>query len=150
MRADVQRIQRQLIALQLLASGEDDGVFGQNTLTAANRFLTTRQLPPLEPPYTPSSIAGLTRVLFPEDAAKPPSPFNLGTLLSLYRLLKGQPMTSDQVGGLVRAILTFLAGIAVARGWVDNATALTIVGGLVTVLTAAWSVFTNRPAKIAK
>lgn len=58
-------------------------------------------------------------------------------------------MTSDQFGGVVRAILTFLAGFAVTKGIVDSATALTITGAVVTIATAAWSYYTNRPAKIA-
>ena len=57
-------------------------------------------------------------------------------------------MTNDQIGGLIRAILTFLGGLAVGQGWLDNATMITIVGGLVTVGTAIWSFWTNRPAKV--
>lgn len=57
-------------------------------------------------------------------------------------------MTSDQIGGIIRAILTFLAGIAVTKGWVDNATAMTIVGGVVTVAVAVWSYITNKPGKV--
>ena len=58
-------------------------------------------------------------------------------------------MTIDQVGGIIRAIVTFLAGIAVSKGLVDNATALTVGGAIVTLGTAAWSWWSNRPQKIA-
>lgn len=57
-------------------------------------------------------------------------------------------LTSDQIGGIARALLTTLAGIAVTKGWVDQNTAVTIVGGVVTVFVAAWSWYTNRPQKI--
>lgn len=55
-------------------------------------------------------------------------------------------MNGDQLGGILRAILTTLAGFAVAKGWVDNATALSVTGGVVTVIVAVWSWWTNRPA----
>ena len=57
-------------------------------------------------------------------------------------------MTPDQIGGLVRAILATAGGVAVSKGWVDNSTATAIAGGLVTIVTAAWSYWTNRPGKV--
>lgn len=57
-------------------------------------------------------------------------------------------LTSDQIGGIARALLTTVGGIAVTKGWVDQNTAVTISGGLVTVIVAAWSWWTNRPQKI--
>lgn len=57
-------------------------------------------------------------------------------------------LTSDQIGGIARALLTTIAGVAVTKGWVDQNTAVTVVGGVVTVLVAVWSWYTNRPQKI--
>ena len=57
-------------------------------------------------------------------------------------------MTSDQIGGVVRAILIFAGGWLVTQGWVDNATMQTIVGAVVTVITTLWSLYTNRAAKV--
>lgn len=57
-------------------------------------------------------------------------------------------MTSDQVGGLIRSILLFIGGWAVTQGWLDNGTMVAVVGGIVTVLTAVWSLWSNRAAKV--
>ena len=57
-------------------------------------------------------------------------------------------LTSDQIGGLVRAVGTTLAGVAVAKGWTDNNTAVWVVGGAATLAVGAWSWWTNRPAKV--
>lgn len=59
-------------------------------------------------------------------------------------------MTSDQVGGIIRAILAAIAGFFVSKGWVDNTTALAITGAVATVIVAVWSYFTNQPSKIVE
>ena len=59
-------------------------------------------------------------------------------------------MTSDQIGGIVRAILAAIAGFFVSKGWVDNTTALTITGAVAAIIVAIWSVFTNQPSKIVE
>lgn len=153
---NVTEIQQRLQKLGYLPVGEDDGKFGQKSLDAYNHWRASKGAGPVNA----ASMSQLNIDLFPEEqpGATPrltPNPVvqAIGALafrLLLNRLSKGLiPMTSEQIGGVIRAILTFLAGLAVAKGWVDNATALTIVGALVTIATAAWSVFTNRPANIA-
>ena len=57
-------------------------------------------------------------------------------------------MNNDQVGGLLRALLTFGAGVLVSKGWIDAGTAGTVVGGLVTVGVALWSFQTNKPGTV--
>ena len=58
-------------------------------------------------------------------------------------------MGSDEIGGIVRAILAALGGVLVTKGYIDNATMLAIVGALVTIITAAWSVWQKKNAKAA-
>lgn len=57
-------------------------------------------------------------------------------------------MTGDQLGGVVRALLTTGAGILVAKGYIDNSLAQQIVGALVTLIVSAWSWNTNHPDKL--
>lgn len=49
-----------------------------------------------------------------------------------------------QIFGVVRTMLAFGAGILVSKGYFDSATADTIVGAVVTLLTAGWSIFEKR------
>lgn len=46
---------------------------------------------------------------------------------------------TPQITGLVRHILTFAGGYAVAKGLVDEATVNELVGAVITILGAAWS-----------
>ena len=57
-------------------------------------------------------------------------------------------LTSDQIGGIIRVIVTTITGILVTKGVIDNNTALWIVAGAGTIGVAAWSWWTNRPQKI--
>ena len=57
-------------------------------------------------------------------------------------------MTSDQIGGIVRAILAALGGYFVGKGIVDQATVTTIVGAAATIATAVWSLWTNKPGPV--
>lgn len=58
-------------------------------------------------------------------------------------------MGSDEIGGIVRAILAAVGGILVTKGYIDNATMLAVVGALVTIVTAGWSVYQKKAAKAA-
>lgn len=58
-------------------------------------------------------------------------------------------MNSDQVGGIVRAILAAVGGYFVGKGLVDAATMTTVTGGLATAIAGIWSVYTNRAAVVA-
>lgn len=53
-------------------------------------------------------------------------------------------MNTDELGGIVRAVLAALGGVAVTKGWLDNATMITVTGALATIVAAAWSVFSKR------
>jgi hypothetical protein len=58
-------------------------------------------------------------------------------------------MSSDQITGILRAILAALGGFILAKGWVSAETWTWLTGGILTVGGALWSLWTNRPAGIA-
>ncbi len=49
-------------------------------------------------------------------------------------------LTKEQVLGIVRHTLTFVGGIVVMKGLVDEATVTEIIGGVMTLTGAIWSV----------
>jgi glycerol-3-phosphate dehydrogenase len=53
-------------------------------------------------------------------------------------------MTGEQIWGIVRTILAAAAGWAAGQGYIDNETAMTIIGGLGTVFVAAWSWWSKK------
>jgi len=55
-------------------------------------------------------------------------------------------MTGEKVAGMIRHVLTFVGGIVVGKGWIDEATMTAIVGGVVTIAGAAWSWWAKKPA----
>jgi hypothetical protein len=58
-------------------------------------------------------------------------------------------VTSDQITGILRAILAAVGGFILAKGWISAEMWNWIVGGLLTIAPAVWSWFSNRPASIA-
>lgn len=56
-------------------------------------------------------------------------------------------MNTEEIGGVVRAVLAAVGGIAVAKGYIDNGTMTTIVGAVTTIAVAVWSVIAKRQAK---
>lgn len=55
-------------------------------------------------------------------------------------------MSADEIGGLVRTILAFAGGYAVNSGLTDQATMMTVVGAVATLVTAGWSIYVKRKA----
>jgi hypothetical protein len=53
-------------------------------------------------------------------------------------------MNSDQIGGLIRAVLSAVGGYFVGKGLVDASTMTTIVGAIATIVMAGWSAWSNR------
>lgn len=53
-------------------------------------------------------------------------------------------MTAEEIWGIVRAILAAGGGYLVAKGYLDNATLMTILGALGTIFVAVWSVWVKR------
>ena len=52
--------------------------------------------------------------------------------------------TKEQVMGVVRHTLTFLGGIVVAKGIADDAVVTEIIGAVVTLVGAVWSVVAKK------
>jgi hypothetical protein len=53
-------------------------------------------------------------------------------------------LTQEQILGIVRHGLTFIGGIVVMKGLADEATVTQIVGGVVTLIGAIWSVVVKK------
>lgn len=49
-------------------------------------------------------------------------------------------LTREQVMGIIRHTLTFVGGIVVAKGLVDETTVTEIIGGVLTLTGAIWSI----------
>jgi hypothetical protein len=52
--------------------------------------------------------------------------------------------TKEQVMGVVRHALTFLGGVVVAKGFADDAVVTEIIGAVVTLVGAVWSVVAKK------
>lgn len=55
-------------------------------------------------------------------------------------------MSQDIILGLIRHGLTTLGGVLVARGYLDDGTLQAIIGALLTLGGAGWSVYAKRVA----
>ena len=49
-------------------------------------------------------------------------------------------LTKEQILGIVRHGLTFIGGILIAKGLIDESTATEIIGGIITLAGTIWSV----------
>lgn len=58
-------------------------------------------------------------------------------------------MTSDQILGVLRAILAAVGGFILAKGWITTEMWNWIVGGILSLAPVVWSFIANRPASIA-
>ena len=53
-------------------------------------------------------------------------------------------LTREQVLGIVRHTLTFVGGIVVMKGLADEGTVNEIIGGVLTLVGAVWSVIAKK------
>jgi hypothetical protein len=53
-------------------------------------------------------------------------------------------MSKERILGIIRHTLTFVGGIVVMKGLVDESTATELVGGIVTLVGLIWSVFDKK------
>jgi hypothetical protein len=53
-------------------------------------------------------------------------------------------LTKEQVLGIVRHTLTFVGGIVVMKGLIDETTVTEIIGGVVTLTGTIWSVIAKN------
>jgi hypothetical protein len=49
-------------------------------------------------------------------------------------------LTKEQILGIVRHGLTFIGGILIAKGLIDESTATAIIGGVITLAGTIWSI----------
>lgn len=60
---------------------------------------------------------------------------------------KGKVMNSDQVSGILRAVVPAALSYAVAKGWITTSMVGEITAALVTLSMAAWSIHNNQTGK---
>lgn len=53
-------------------------------------------------------------------------------------------MNKEQIMGLIRHVLTFVGGIIVAKGLASDAMSSELIGGIMTVVGATWSVLSKK------
>ena len=53
-------------------------------------------------------------------------------------------ITAQEIWGVIRTILAAIAGWAAGQGYVDNETAMAIIGALGTIFIAVWSIKSKR------
>ena len=53
-------------------------------------------------------------------------------------------LKKEQELGILRHVLTFAGGIVVAKGYVDNAAVVEIIGGVMTLAGAVWSIIDKK------
>jgi len=55
-------------------------------------------------------------------------------------------LTKEQILGIVRHGLTFIGGILIAKGLIDESTATEIIGGIITLAGTIWSIIEKNKA----
>lgn len=55
-------------------------------------------------------------------------------------------LTKEQILGIVRHGLTFIGGILITKGLIDESTATEIIGGIVTLAGTIWSIIEKNKA----
>lgn len=58
-------------------------------------------------------------------------------------------MTAEEIWGVIRTILAAIAGWAAGQGYIDQQTAMTVIGALGTIFIALWSIRSKRPKAAA-
>lgn len=53
-------------------------------------------------------------------------------------------MNKDTILGIIRHVLTFAGGILIAKGVADDATVTELIGGIITVIGAVWSILSKK------
>lgn len=53
-------------------------------------------------------------------------------------------MTAEQIWGIARTVLAALAGWVVSKGYIDNDTAMSVIGGVGTIFVASWSFLSKK------
>jgi energy-converting hydrogenase Eha subunit B len=56
-------------------------------------------------------------------------------------------ISATEIGGIARTLVAAFAAYAAGKNWIDNETAATIGGGVITILVAVLSVMEKRKRK---
>ena len=71
--------------------------------------------------------------------------FNIYLLNKLLKTIL-MKLTKEQILGIARHALTFIGGIVVMKGLIDEATLTEIIGGVITLAGTIWSVIDKNKA----
>jgi peptidoglycan hydrolase-like protein with peptidoglycan-binding domain len=131
-------------------AGPIDGILGPASEAAIVAFRRDNDLSPtVEIDNTMLRLLGIGPALITE-------PGTLGNIIALpiielafAFITKGKLMTWDQINGVVRALLTAIGGYLVGKGLIDQTTATELVGAVLTIGGALWSIVSNRPKVIS-
>ena len=55
-------------------------------------------------------------------------------------------MTKEQILGVIRHGLTFIGGILITKGLLDETTSTEIIGGVIGLVGTSWSIISNKKA----
>jgi hypothetical protein len=55
-------------------------------------------------------------------------------------------MTKEQILGVIRHGLTFIGGILITKGLIDETTSTEIIGGVIGLVGTIWSIISNKAA----
>lgn len=127
---------------------DEDGHLGALTQAALIKFQLSKGIMPADgnPSLATTQALGISPIETP--VSKPLPVFTLSTILALLPLLKGSSMTSDQIGGVVRAILTALVAYLAGKGIIPEGAGADLIAAATTILVAIWSIWSNRPKVI--
>lgn len=59
-------------------------------------------------------------------------------------------MNSNQIGGIIRAVVPAILAYGVARGWLSQSVVADVTTAAITIAAAIWSVYTNATGTIIK
>jgi hypothetical protein len=56
-------------------------------------------------------------------------------------------MKQEQVLGIIRHVLTFVGGVLITKGLVDEVIAQEVIGGVMTLVGSVWSIFSKKTSQ---
>jgi hypothetical protein len=60
--------------------------------------------------------------------------------------LNKKKMNKEQIMGLIRHVLTFVGGVIITKGLASDAMTSELIGGIMTVVGATWSILSKKTA----
>ena len=53
-------------------------------------------------------------------------------------------LTSEEIGGAIRSIISVLLGLAVGKGWIDGGIAAELAAPIAIIVMSGWSIWSKR------